>query len=184
MFYVGSFASQASYFNQVPEDLVKQHLKAIQAIRDLKQSDLTLRIETKGDSGSTEVTYIKTGTKSGLLHSQIKNLQIPEGSSLSRVKVFSSLDGEIALNVFTFQNSQVDKELASPADATAIFELINEIRQGVHSSNPSMPKDSALFDDAAMKDYLTRVSSSYASLSSARRFLVQRLLFEQVFDVK
>ena len=57
----------ASYFKQIPEDLRKQHLKAVQAIRDLKQSDLSLKIETKTASGSTVVTYIQTGTHKPLV---------------------------------------------------------------------------------------------------------------------
>ena len=47
------------------------------------------------------------GTKPGLLHSQIKNLSVPEGFSLSRVKVFSSMDDELSLNVFTLKEVQV-----------------------------------------------------------------------------
>lgn len=47
----------AAYFRQTAPDLRKQHLKAIQAFRDLKQSDLSLRIETKYEGGIyTQIT--------------------------------------------------------------------------------------------------------------------------------
>ena len=122
---------QASYFNQIPEPLRKQHLKAVLAIRDLKQLNLSLKLESKGEDGSTEITFINSQTEAGMLHSQIKNLFVPPGSHLNRVRVFSSLDNALALNVFSFDSIDQTKQSATRADAPHIMEYINEIKAGV-----------------------------------------------------
>ena len=109
----------------------KQHLKAVLAIRDLKQLNLSLKLESKGDDGSTEVTFINSQTETGMLHSQIKNLFVPPGSHLNRVRVFSSLDNALALNVFSFDSIDQTKQSATRLDAPHIMEYINEIKAGV-----------------------------------------------------
>ena len=121
---------QAAYFNQIPEPLRKQHLKAVLAIRDLKQLNLSLKLESKGDDGSTEITFINSQTETGMLHSQIKNLFVPPGSHLNRVRVFSSLDNALALNVFSFDSIVQTKQSATRADAPHIMEYIKEIKAG------------------------------------------------------
>ena len=113
----------------------KQHLKAIQAIRDLKQSDLSLKIETKTDDGNTDITVLGSNATKGLLNSQIRDLKVPLKSVLSRVKVFSSLDNQLSLNIFSFYNEDrlLDGNLtATKEDAAHIFELVHEIRAGKH----------------------------------------------------
>ena len=65
-----------------------------------------------------------------MLHSQIKNLSVPAGSHLNRVRVFSSLDNQLALNVFSFDNTTSTKQSATRADGPHIIEYINEIKAG------------------------------------------------------
>lgn len=85
---------QSTYFNHIPDSLRRQHLKAVQAIRDLKQSDLELRIESHGDQGQTETTFISSEKHNPqLLNKQIASLKPVKDSLLTRVKVFRSLDG-------------------------------------------------------------------------------------------
>jgi len=170
----------AAYFNQTPEDSRKQHLKAIQAIRDLQQSDLSLKIETKGGDGSTDVTYINTQTKTGLLYSQIKSLTTPANSTLSRVKVFSSLDGALALNVFSFESANRLGSAATKDDTARVYAMVDEIKAGKYAKDASVPVHSDLFSAESMRDYMSRVSPIYARTSDPRRFLIQRELFEKV----
>lgn len=83
------------------------------------------------------MTWLASHASKGLLHEQITEIKIPPGSKLSRVKVFSSLDNEMALNIFSFYNlahSTVQK--ATVEDANPIFTLISEINQGLHSTDP------------------------------------------------
>lgn len=169
----------AAYFNQIPETLRRQHLRAISAIRDLKQSDLLLKIESKEADGSTEITYISSATAKGLLHSQIKNLVVPADSRLTRVKVFSSLDNSLSLNVFSFVSSKVGaNRVATMDNAAVVMEYIDELKEGKHSDGSVSYSD--LFSEASMRDYLTRIEPSYVESSHPRRFLIQRELFEQV----
>ena len=105
-------------------------MKAVLAIRDLKQLNLSLKLESKGEDGSTEVTFINSQTETGMLHSQIKNLTVPPGSHLNRVRVFSSLDNALALNVFSFDANIQTKKAATRADASHILEYIQEIKAG------------------------------------------------------
>ena len=100
----------SSYFRQVEDELQKQHLNVIIAARELGQSDLTIKMNHKADSGRLNVTYLSVhdtdgSAKVGGLHSQIKDLEAPDGYKLSRVKVFSSKDRSISLNVFCFDPS-------------------------------------------------------------------------------
>ena len=175
----------ASYFNQVPEKERKQHLKAIGALREFKNSGLTLRIPTQLENGGLDMTIITSDNKKGLLYDQVKSLVVPPNSELSKVKVFTSLDGEMSLNTFTFLPSKPNTQEASATrdDAAQIFEYISELREGKHpySDSAAVKYDEALFGDAAMDDYLTRITPSYAStFTHPRRFLVQRELFEKV----
>lgn len=105
-------------------------MKAVLAIRDLKQLNLSLKLESKGDEGSTEITFINSQTETGMLHSQIKNLSVPQGSHLNRVRVFSSLDNALALNVFSFDSNIQAKQVATRADATHILDYIKDIKAG------------------------------------------------------
>lgn len=162
----------------------KQHLKAIQAIRDLKQSDLSLKIETKTDDGNTDITVLGSSATKGLLNSQIRDLKVPLKSVLSRVKVFSSLDNQLSLNIFSFYNEDrlLDGTLqATKEDAAHILELVHEIRAGKHGSDPLLSSlNPDHLSDASLDEYLTRINSTYAQTSNPRHFLLQNKLFRQV----
>ena len=93
------------------------------------------------------------------------------------------MDGELALNIFSFERQAKAgiAATATRADAARIIEFINEVKAGKHAADPSVPKyNEALFGDKALDEYLTRMRPSYASSSDPRRFLIQRELFEQI----
>lgn len=170
----------AAYFNQIPEATRRKHLKAVLAIRDLKQTCLSLKIETKGENGSSDITFISSETRKGTLHQQITELEIPANSRLSRVKVFSSNDGDLALNVFSFESTNQINEVTRREDAQHIFDYIKDIKAGVYAGDASVPKYSELFSDESMNEYLTRITPHYAIKSTPRRLLIQRQMFEEV----
>lgn len=116
----------AAYFRQTEPDLRKQHLKTIQAIRDLKQAELSLTIDTKNLKNQiTDTTFITSHTSKGLLNKQINSLKVPPESYLSRVKIFSSLDNELALNIFSFQRFADDSPVSPTSeDAKNILDLM------------------------------------------------------------
>lgn len=61
---------QASYFRQVNEITRMDHLKALSALRGIKQN-LSLTLASKIDDGSTEVTFIKPEADQGSLSSML-----------------------------------------------------------------------------------------------------------------
>lgn len=143
-----------------------------------------MKIETKTEDGNTDITVLGSSATKGLLNSQIRSLKVPPKSVLSRVKVFSSLDNQLSLNIFSFYNESrlLDSNLqASKADAAHIFDLIKEMRAGEHANNPFLSSlNPEHLTDAAMEEYLTRINSTYAQTSNPRHFLLQKKLFHQV----
>ena len=102
----------ASYFRQVHEDLRGQHLTVVSAMRELNQSGLTIKITKSNDDGTHDYSFLTSGesgdsssrVNSGFLYKQIKEVVEPNGFQLSRVKVFSSMDKSVDINVFSFEN--------------------------------------------------------------------------------
>lgn len=173
----------ASYFNQVPESLRRKHLRGVAAIRDLKQSNLTFKIESKSDDGlSTDITYISSTTSPGLLHSQIKSLVVPKDQRLSRVKVYSSLDGSIALNVFSFEAmSSLDGNVATEEDMKHVMNYVADLRAGKFAGDANAPQYSdAIMSDESLRQYASHIRPQYALNSSPRRFLIQRDMYERL----
>ena len=170
----------ASYFRQVPENLRSQHVKAITALRDLMQSDLSLKIESKSENG-LQITYLTSQNKPGLLKNQIQNLVVPTGYELSKVSVFSSLDGEMALNIFSFEPAAVNVvDHATKKNASEFLQFLDEVKEGKHSSDASVPPYSELFSPEAVEDYLNRVGSAYIENTKPKALMQHRLLFEKV----
>lgn len=172
--------AQASYFRQVPQTIRSQHVKAITALRDVMQhDDLSLKIETKDESG-LKITYINSQTKTGLLHAQIKNLVVPEGYELAKVNVFSSLDGTMALNIFSFENARRPNKHATLENAGDLLKYIEEVKAGKYVHDAHVPEYSDLFSVESMKEYFDRVTPSYVENTQPRLFLIQRNLYEKV----
>jgi len=166
----------AAYFRQVPEHLRSQHVKAITALRDLMKSDLSLKMETHSDDHSQlQITYINSQTKTGLLHAQIKSLVVPSGYDLANVNVFSSVDGEVALNIFSFEasGSKNDQRGASREDAARILQYLEDLKaKGDHSIQQ--------VSEGGLDNYLSKKSPASVRNADPRRFLLQREMFESV----
>jgi hypothetical protein len=181
----------SSYFRQVGEELRKQHLNVIISAQELGQSDLTVKIKHQTDADTSAVTFLtvnkdgktNVNTRVGGLSQQIKELEVPPGTLLSRVKVFSAKDNSIACNIFTFESQQsvLASVGSSAADAVRIRALISDMKAGKVTEEGYMPKyTEEMFGDAAMAEYFKKVTPMYCEMSTLRRFLVQREMFEQV----
>lgn len=83
----------------------RSHLKAVAAIHDLRLSDLSLKIINTGEDNKIDVTILSTNTQPGSLLSQLNLLnQSPMTEhELANIKIFSSDDGQFALNIYTFE---------------------------------------------------------------------------------
>jgi glutamate dehydrogenase len=172
-----------SYFNQVSESMRRSHLKAVAAIHDLRLSDLSLKIINTGDDGAIDVTILTTNTQPGSLLSQLSLLnQSPmPNHELGSIKIFSSEDGQFALNIFTFEPAKLTHVPATLEDAPHILKAIEETKQGLHSGDPRFVQyDEKLHNPNAMAEYISHCTPSYLKGSQPRRFLLQRGLYEQV----
>lgn len=156
-------------------------MQAISTIKELTSADMSLRMATTDKNSSAQhITYITSGTSTGALHSQIKNLVNPAGKELTHVHVFSSLDNSLALNVFSFNDKDGVAKIATRADAKHIYEYAAELKAGKHAADKTAPKYSELFSDASLDAYIKNITPNYASKSIARRFLIQREMYERV----
>ena len=179
----------ASYFRQVNEDLRTQHLTVMSSLHNLSQSDLTVKISKVNEDKTYDVSYLTldSGNKFstiGKLYQQITDLEEPENTILQRVKIFSSKDETIDLNVFTFEDK--DRALKAsdrdPMEGTeAIMEYIKDLKNGKYEDDKMAPAyDKVLYSQQSMKDYFELCQQGYAKNSSPRRFLIQREMFERV----
>jgi len=170
----------ASYFRQIPEDLRKQHVKALAAVHDLDMQDLSLKIETKSASGNTEITMLNTETQQGSLLKQLNSLPNVKDHSLANVEVFSSADGQFALNVFSFEPDSHIVESTRVDQAEHIMKYAEELRAGKYDADPVASKwaESATYEE--LSEYLAKCAPSYVGRSTPRRFLLQKELYDEV----
>ena len=173
-----------SYFRQVNDELRSQHLTVVSAIRELNQSGLTIKIDRKNPDGSFDYSFLTSGDidgesigatgATGALYRQVSEVDAPEGFQLRRVKVFSSMDKEIDINVFSFEDPAKVQAAPNKDDTAKIQEYIDSTLKG------SADFDESLYGKEAMSEYFKKCTAHYCSHSSPRRFLNQRKMFEQV----
>jgi hypothetical protein len=149
----------ATYFRQVPDSLRRQHLSAVASIRELKQSGLSLKIETKISDDITEITMIHSDPKPGLLLSQLNTIPVPPNTHLSRVKVFSSADNELALNIYTFENLKLSASAVTPEDSEKLFTYMKEVDKEGKTLSEICP--SHLLTAESLKQYFSMCTPTY-----------------------
>jgi hypothetical protein len=140
---------------------------------------LSLKIDTKVDD-ELKVTFINTQAKTGLLHSQLKSLTAPDGYTLTNVNVFSSLDGELALNIFSFVNVNKSHKTATRADADRLMAFVQELKEGKFADDSAVPEYCQLFTEDSLNEYFSKITPSYVANGDPRRFLIQRQMYEKV----
>jgi len=171
----------AIYFTQVPEDIRKVHLKAAAAFKDFAAtSDLSLKIENKSDNGDITVTNFHNSTEPGLFVKAMQDLEVPLNHRLGAVGIFQTKAHDLSVQMFTFKPNCNKNERATLDQAQHILRVAAEIRAGEHVGNPSYPRDSPLFTEESLKDYLQFCTPAYCNLGNPRRFLIQRRMYERV----
>ena len=179
---------QESYFSQVPEEMRREHLQALAAVHELQMMDLSFRVMTKGEGNTMDLTILNSSTKTGSLVEQIQQIRTNpplEDHRLVNLKVYSSKDGELALNIFTFaprvSAESAPVKMAGPEDAKHILDTVSEIREGKHVGDPFMPSyNDKLMSDESLLEYISRCPPKYVQNSHSRRFLIQRELYSEV----
>jgi glutamate dehydrogenase len=179
-----------SYFRQTPEDLMKQHVTVISSLHNLSQNNLTVKIDNyhpekkRHDYSYLSFDPINKGAPIGKLYSQVNEIVEPEGALLNRVNIYTSNDGTIDLNVFTFGEKTKMKEKTGKdmiQDSNEICTFIKELKSGKYKNDSNVPEyNPTLHSDEAMKEYYGLCDGNYVRNSSPRRFLIQREMFEKV----
>ena len=179
-----------SYFEQIPEPFRMDHIKAIAAVKDAEM-DLYLNLKSHMLDGRTVFTFIRPGTKPGTLLSMIEDLPLEDATGLqeyqplSRLHVFSTRDETMSLNLFVYgltgnkPESFHVEEIAAP-----ILEYARLVQEGsfLDEKDERNPRPSPLFERENLMQYLQKCSHNYINfgISSPRRFLQQRLMFDTV----
>ena len=98
-----------------------------------------------------------------MLHTQIQGLLCPTNCELSSVQVFSSLDGELALNIFTFQTLNAGKKIATADDMSLVKSYLKDLKAGKYVGLTEVPDyDDSIFSDVAMDFFRQRIRPAYA----------------------
>ena len=102
---------------------------------------------------------------------------------LTRILVFSSKDDSMSLNMFVYGIKQgASPGLFDELEAgKEILEYAKKVQNGDLQDGRGL-KPSALFEEASLKDFLSRCSQNYINSGAhdPRRFLQQRVLFDEV----
>jgi glutamate dehydrogenase len=167
----------AAYFRQVPDHLRMDHIKAIAAIKDANM-DLYLNLKSHTHDGRLIYTFIRPGTEPGTLLSMVEELPYLEDIPLTRLHVFSSLDGSMSLNMFVYGHKDFTARPIDSEPVQVILKLAKQVQEGNHPRIEPNP----LFETSALQEYLKKCSDNYLNIVSRKpeRFLHQRLLFDSV----
>jgi len=171
--FLGTLPS--AYFREVSEATRHQHLRAVIALKGLDQDiQLTLK-STNMSTGDVDVTFMSTDARVGALHgmlTKMNSVQPPsEATSLVRVKVFSSYDNSLAVNIFTYGKRTQDRQMAGPDDGEALF---NHAVKELEGSDPN------LYGREALTEYLKLCEPFYVKHAHPPTFLAQRAMYTQV----
>ena len=166
----------------------RDHLKALAAVEELKLKDLSFKTVTRGEGNTVDLTVLHHSMKTGSLAEQIQLIRANpplEGYRLESLKVYSSKDGKLALNIFTFAPHvspfSTHVKMASPEDAKHILDSVSEIREGRHVGDPLMPTyDDKLMSEESLLEYISRCPPRYLQSCDPRRFLIHRELYSEV----
>jgi hypothetical protein len=156
------------------------HLKAISAIEDANL-DPYMNLKSHLPDGRFMLTYIRPGT--GRILNVIQNL--PRSFSggylpLTKAQVFTSEDEKLSISIFVYGN-EVESNSKLPLDDGAhIIDYAKKIQDGQFSADRLVPSSCDLFNLDELRIYFKKCPKTYIVRSEPRRFLKQRLLYEEV----
>ncbi|KAF0687443.1 Aste57867_20807 [Aphanomyces stellatus] len=167
----------AAYFRAITKEDRLQHLNALTALVNAQQPEVML-----SSPDNKVFSYIRTGDLyPGLLSDIIDQLPKDNGN-LARVKIFSSLDDTLAVDVFRFGkqdpflgNTPEEKEARN-----AIQAYVKDIQAGKYAGVEGVPAPAAYFSEEAVDEFLSLANSMYVKYSSPRRLANQIALFHRV----
>lgn len=169
----------AAYFRQVPEAVRVQHLRAICALQDAGGMNTNIILKSESPDGRREMTFIRSGNYTGQLREMIKQLPRDFGP-LCRVKVFTSVDQSLVLNIFSAGSEADDAQEASAEDREAILRYAADLQAGKYESQPRHVPPSPGFEPEALNRYIDLCTRFHVSTSNPRRFLRLKTLYDRI----
>ncbi|DAZ94639.1 TPA: hypothetical protein N0F65_010726 [Lagenidium giganteum] len=169
----------AAYFRAIGESERLQHLNAITALIHAQQPEVMLR-----SSDNKVFSYIRSGANyPGLLANVMAHLpKNVDGGELARVKIFTSLDDTLGLDIFRFGFQEpfkgVNAEEKSARDN--IQKFVADIQAGKYKGKDGYPQPAAYFEPEAVDKFLLRCNAMYVKFSNPRRIAQQMALFYRV----
>uniref|UniRef100_A0A7S3Z4N6 Glutamate/phenylalanine/leucine/valine/L-tryptophan dehydrogenase C-terminal domain-containing protein n=2 Tax=Lotharella globosa TaxID=91324 RepID=A0A7S3Z4N6_9EUKA len=156
------------YFNQLSKEVWYGHLRALNALFEMKESpDLLLKSPC-----DNFVTFIKSHNYTGLVDEMITEL--PKRKSPTHARLFTSVDCVLAINVFGYGEQKLARE--EDIEERYLASMLTFLQ---NSGGP--PEEHAhLFTEDAMRKYMSMCPSSYLNLCSPQRFIKQRIQYERV----
>eukprot|EP00494_Astrolonche_serrata_P030964 UN31232 len=166
-----------SYFRQISPDLRFDHLRTIAAMKFADNpNQLTLR-----SADDKCWSFIRPGRRAGNTSAMLT--QIPSQKTLSRYHGYTTLDGAMALDVFTFDESEnLFEGTINSTEVSHIKKYIDGLTAGkLKTDEESLaPENFHLLQEDSLNEYLKQCTASYLTQSVPRRFCIQRKLFEDV----
>ncbi|KAG6946360.1 hypothetical protein JG688_00016093 [Phytophthora aleatoria] len=172
-----------SYFRSIDEEDRLQHLNAITALVNAQQPEVMLR-----STDHRVFSHFRSGANfPGRLANVLEQLpQTVDGATLARVKIFTSMDDSLGLDIFRFGqqepflNKTEDEQLAR----ANIQRFCVEIQAGKHASDLSYPEPGPHFEPEAVDQFLNHSNTMYVQFSNPRRLAWQMDLFSKVRDTE
>lgn len=167
-----------SYFNQVPEQFRKDHIKAIAAVKDANL-DLYLNLQsTQLNDGRQVLTFIRPGTQPGTLLQMVQELPQTD-TPLSRLHVFSTDDETMSLNMFVYGNKALGHTAESVKETGA---HILAYAEHVQAGNCDQLEPNPLFAPDALFCHMQKCTDTYLHIGNEDpvRFLRHVLLSHAV----
>jgi len=154
------------YFNQVSKKIWYGHLRALNALFEMKESpDLILTSPCEN-----WITFIKSHNYAGLMDEMITEL--PHNKSPNLVRMFTSKDCVLAVNVFGYGEQQ----LATMQDIESRY--LDSMM--AHFDTFTEEESPELFTKEAMVEFMQNCPKSYLNLCTPQRFIRQRKQYGRV----
>ncbi|OWZ19667.1 NAD-specific glutamate dehydrogenase [Phytophthora megakarya] len=168
-----------SYFRSIDEEDRVQHLNAITALVGAQQPEVMLRsVDQKVFS------HFNSGANfPGRLANVLDQLpQTVDNATLARVKIFTSLDDSLGLDIFRFgqQEPFLNQTEDERTARSSIQHFCGEIQSGKFAGDSSYPNPGSHFEPAAVDSFLNQCNTMYVQYSNPRRLAWQMELFARV----
>ncbi len=169
----------AAYFRQVPEAVRVQHLRAICALQDSGGMSTNVILKSESPDGRREMTFIRSGNYTGQLREMIAQLPRDFGP-LCRVKVFTSQDQSLVLNIFTAGSEADDARKPSARVREAILRYAADLQAGKYAGQARHVPPNPGFEPGPLNAYVDLCTRFHVATSNPRRFLRLKTLYDKI----